>query len=405
MRISLLFVLGIIMGVTLVAVAADWPHFRGINGDAISTETGINKDWAATPPITSWRVPVADGGYSGPAVAGGIVYFIDYSRKSKEDVVRAIDLATGKDKWTVNYPDAVQENYGYNRSTPAIDDGMLYYINSAGDVYCLKQADGTLAWKKSLLADYGGQKLNFMFSMSPFIDGNKLIIVPGGPNKAVVALDKKTGETIWMGGGSDKAGYATPTVATINGVKQYVVITGANLIGVDAEKGTLLWSYPWPTQYDVNAPVPIIVGDSSIFITSGYNHGCALVDIKDGQATARWENKEIASRMTTPLLIGGLLYCTTESGNVVCLDPATGKALWKKPGFEQGGLLAVDGAVIVVDGKNGDVALTTMNKEGYALLGKTSPFVGASNCWAPPIFADGFLIVRSKAELVCIKLK
>ncbi len=405
MRISLLIVLGITMGVTLVAGAADWPHFRGTNGDAISTETGINKDWATTPPIPAWRVPVADGGYSGPAVAGGILYFVDYNKKSKEDVVRAIDMATGKDKWTANYPDAAQENYGYNRSTPAIDNGMLYYINSAGDVYCLKQADGSLVWQKSLIKDYGGQKPDFMFSMSPFIDGNKLIIVPGGPEKAVVALDKRTGETIWIGGGSDKAGYATPTVVTINGIKQYVVITGKNLIGVDAEKGTLLWSYPWPTQYDVNAPVPIIVGDSSIFITSGYNHGCALVDIKDGQATARWVNKEITSRMTTPLLIGGLIYCTTESGNVVCLDPTTGKALWKQPGFEQGGLLAVDGAVIVEDGKNGDVALTTMNKDGYTLLGKTSPFVGASNCWAPPIFADGCLIVRSKTELVCIKLK
>jgi len=402
MRLSLVITLGISLALPLIAGAADWPHFRGINGDAVSAETGINKDWVATPPATAWTIPVTDGGYSGPAVVGGIVYFVDH--KGKEDIVRAIDLATGVDKWKVNYPDSAPDNYGFSRSTPAIDNGMLYYITSAGDVFCLKQADGTLVWKKNCIADYGGVKINWFYSMSPFIDGNKLIIVPGGADKAVVALDKTTGETIWAGGGSDKAGYATPMAATINGKKQYLVLAATSLISVDADNGKLLWSYPWKTQYDVNSAVPIVIGDS-VFITSGYGRGCTLLDIKDGKATARWENKDMISQMNTPLLIEGLLYCTSDPGNLVCMDPATGKALWKQAGFEKGGLLAVDGTVIIVDGKSGSVTMATVSKEGYKELGKISPYTTGRDFWAPPVFADGNLLVRSKKELTCIKLK
>ncbi|MDH7569433.1 MAG: PQQ-binding-like beta-propeller repeat protein, partial [Armatimonadota bacterium] len=240
-------------------------------------------------------------------------------------------------------------------------------------------------------------------SASPLVDGNKVIVCPGGPGAAVVALDAKSGKTMWKGGGSDLPGYATPVPATLNGKRQYIVFTAYNLIGVDAANGRLLWSFPWKTQYDVNAATPVVIG-SSVFITSGYGRGCALVDLASGKPVKRWENREIQSHFNTPVYSGGFLYSTSDPNNLVCLDAKSGRAVWKQRGFEKGGLIGVDGALIVVDGAKGDVALVDMTPNGYKELGRVKP-LGGSQSWAPPVLADGKLLVRNKRFLACLALK
>ncbi|MBI3944869.1 MAG: PQQ-binding-like beta-propeller repeat protein [Armatimonadetes bacterium] len=398
-RIGMLVVLG--LAVPAGVFAADWARFRGPQADGISAERGINKAWGKKPPRTAWKVAMSDQGHAGPAVAAGRVYIVDH--QGTNDVVRALDLRTGKDVWRFSYPDPQPSNYGFARCTPTVTGGRVYTLSRFGLVHCLDAKTGKKIWSQDLVRAFRGKPPTWLYSASVLVDGNRVVVCPGGPGPAIVALDRSTGKVLWKGGGSDIAGYGMLAVATIGGKRQYVAFTGKSLIGVDPASGKTLWRFPWETRLDVNAAMPVVVG-SSVFITSNYGRGCALVDVSGGRAKARWENREIHSHFNTAVYSGGYLYSTSDPGYLVCLDAKTGRVAWKQRGFEKGGLVAVDGTLIVVDGAKGDVVMVSLTPSSYKELGRTKPLQGPG-CWAPPVVADGMLLVRDKQSLVCLSLK
>ena len=345
---------------------SDWPQFRGVKADGFSSEVGVNKDWTKKAPAVLWTVPMSDNGYSGPAVAAGVLYIIDH--QGKQDVLRALNLSNGKDLWNYKYDDTESANNGFARSTPTIDHENLYILSRLGLISCLEKTTGKLRWSRDIITDFQGRRPPWDLGMSPFIDGNKLILCPGGPNAAVVALDKTTGKTLWQGGGSDQPGYATPVVATLDGKRQYVIFTAYHLLGVDANNGKLLWQVDWITGSDVNAATPIVVGNK-IFITTDYNHGCALVAVNGSQAHIVWQNTEMQAHFSTPIYQDGYLYGTGEPGFLTCLEFNTGKARWKQAGFEKGGVLGVDGTLIAGCGSTGDIVMVKLTPERYQETG------------------------------------
>jgi len=395
-------VLGLLVCFSSIALqASDWPRFRGPDADGISKEKGINKDWKAKPPAELWRITLGDKGYAGPSVAAGKMFIIDH--EGENDVIRAVDVKTGKDVWTFKYVDTAKDNYGFARATPTYDAGKIYTLSRMGLLHCLDAEKGSKLWSHDLKADFGGKTGAWDYAASPLVDGNKLIVCVGGNNASVVALDKTTGKEIWRGGGSDQAGYSTPVLATIENKKQYLVFTGLAITGVDAESGALLWRFPWKTQYDVNASAPVQIGGNFVFISANYGHGCALVAIGGGGAKAVWENKEVQQHFNSAILVGEHLYTTSDPGALVCLNPRDGKPVWRQPGFEKGGLIGIDGTMIVVDGKAGDVVMVNITTKAYEELGRIKPLGGQS--WTAPIVADGKLYVRNKQYLVCLDLK
>jgi len=401
MNVRTILVVSALFGISASAFAADWPRFRGPKGDGISPEVGINKNWAQKKPETLWTAKMSDGGFAGPSVADGKVFIIDH--QGDNDVVRALELASGKQVWEATYAEPGKPDNGFSRSTPTFDNGKLYTISRFALVNCYDAATGKTIWTRNIKNDFNGQQPQWQWAMSPVIDGNAVILVPGGPNAAVVKLNKETGETIWAGGGSDKPGYATPVIATINGKKQYVIFTATNLIGVDSENGKLLWSFPWKTEYDVNAASPVPVGKDMVFITTNYGRGGALVRIAGNKAEAVWENKEIQSHFSTPVLIGSHLYGITDPGDIVCVDVKTGKSMWRQKGFQKGGVAAVDRTIIGLDGKDGDAVMFEARPDACKELGRFKPLGGQS--WTAPIVADGKLIVRNTQALACFDLK
>jgi outer membrane protein assembly factor BamB len=376
--------------------AADWPQFRGPNADGFAPDKNINKNWKSKPPKELWRISLGDDGYAGPSVAAGKLFILDH-QGGETDVVRAVNVATGKDAWTFPYQDGGKTEYGCARSTPIFDNGKLYTLGRVGNLFCLDAQDGKKIWSCNLKADFQGQTGQWDYAASPLVDDNKLIVCPGG-EASVLALDKNTGKEIWRCG-KDLAGYATPVIATLGGKRQYLIFAGKSLMGVSPD-GKLLWNFPWETSYDVNAAAPIAVKDF-VFISSGYNHGCALVNPNNGKPV--WTSKEIQAHFSSAVLSGGSIYGTGDPGNLVCLDPGTGKARWKHPGFEKGGLAGVDGVLIVMDGEHGDVVMVNMVPTGYQELGRIKPLDGRS--WTAPIISDGKLFVRNKQALVCLDLK
>jgi hypothetical protein len=142
-----------------------------------------------------------------------------------------------------------------------------------------------------------------------------------------------------------------------------------------------------------------------IFITSGYNHGSALIAIADGKPREVWANKLMASRMNTPVLVGGWVYGTSQPGYLSCLDPATGKEGWRQKGFAEGGVCAFGDRLVVRDDKSGDVVLVAADPKAYRELGRLKPFAKAGEAWAPPIIGGGLLAVRTKTELAVFDLR
>ncbi len=387
------------LSVQATLYAADWPRFRGPNADGLSPEMAINREWQQRPPKVLWQVPLGDSGYAGPSVSGGKLYIVDH--QGDQDVVRALDLNSGDEVWRYPYKDATKEYEGFSRCTPVVDGDKVYTLSRLGTLVCLYAATGKALWWRNIIADFGGRLPQWQMAVSPLIDGNRLIVCPGG-HKAVVALNKSTGGVLWMGGGSDPSGYATPVLATIGGKRQYVIFTGKSLIGVATNSGAVLWRFPWTTRFDVNAAAPIVIGNT-VLITSGYDHGGALVDINGKRATARWKNKEFQSKFSTPLLYQGHAYVTTERGFLICLDVATGQVRWRQPGFEWGGGVGVGDTLIVQNGRGGDVVMVRFSPESYQEVGRVRPLSGRS--WTAPIIAGGKLVVRNMQALACLDLK
>ncbi|MHB0935248.1 MAG: outer membrane protein assembly factor BamB family protein [Armatimonadota bacterium] len=384
----------------LQSFAADWPQFLGPNRTGFSPETGINKSWGAKAPKVLWQVPMGDRGYAGPSVAGNVLYVVDHA--GDQDIVRALSLTSGKKIWEYRYKDAAGNNYGFARSTPTVAGGKIYTVSRLGLVLCLDAKSGKKLWSRSLVKDLRGRKPIWDYSMSVLIDGKKAIVVPGASNGTVAALDAATGRTLWQGGGNDIPGYATPVIATINKVRQYVVFAGKSLIGVDPNSGKLLWSCPWVTSNDVNAAAPIVSGNQ-IFITSDYGKGCALVEVTGKTAKIKWQNRSIQSHFSTPVLSNGFLYSTSDPNKLVCMEFATGKVRWEQRGFEKGGLMAVDGVLLAFEGASGNLVMVKMAPDKYQELGRFRPLGGQS--WTAPIVANGKLIIRNQKTLACLALK
>ncbi|NPV47921.1 MAG: PQQ-binding-like beta-propeller repeat protein [Armatimonadetes bacterium] len=392
----------LLMGGLLLAnmgQAADWPRFGGPKGDFMAPDTGINQDWANRPPRVLWQTAMSDDGYAGPAVAGGKVYIIDH--RGAQDVVRAIDLTTGQDVWTFVYDDPGDPNYGFARSTPCIDEGLVYTLSRNGLLHALDAANGTRLWSRDLRADFQGQKPQWDYTASPIVDGDRLVVVAGGPEASVVTLNKKTGETIWAGGGTFETGYATPVIATINEVKQYIVFTAKALTGVSAADGALLWQIPWETSYGVNAALPIVDGNY-VFATSGYRFGGGVFQISPDGPQQVWFSKAMQAHFSSPIYYKGFIWGTTDPGDLICLAPRDGTVLWRQGGFEKGGIVIVDDVIIALSGASGEIIMAAASTEGYQELGRLQGLGGQS--WTAPIVADGKLIIRNKSALACLDL-
>ncbi|NLH98753.1 MAG: PQQ-binding-like beta-propeller repeat protein [Chthonomonadales bacterium] len=382
------------------AVGADWPRFRGPNADGISPETGIRKDWSVKPPALLWRLEMGDDGYAGPSVARGIVYIVDHS--GENDIVRALDLQTGKERWRYAYPESSRNVYGFARATPTVASGRVYTLSREGRLLCLDAGSGRLLWQVHLRDDLKGVAPMWGYAAPPLVDGDRLIVWPGGKQGAMAVIDAATGKELMRGGEDDTPGYGMPVIATLAGRRQYVMTVWKGFVGVDASDGKVLWRIPWETRDGTNVACPIVIGNS-VFITSSYDMGCALYDITAQGARERWRNKELRAHMNTPILWRGLIYGVGDPTHLVCLDPMTGTPRWKQPGFEKGGLVAVDGVLIGVNGSAGDVIMVKLNPERYEELGRFTPLGGQS--WSPPVVAQGKLLVRNRKALACLSLK
>lgn len=388
-----LFVLLITWAV--VSSGENWPTWRGPQRNGISRETAW--DPAALDPDAEivWQKSVG-WGHSSFAVRGGKLYTI--GNIDDQDIIYCLDAKTGDDLWQYKY-DCPKGNYGGPRSTPVLDGDNLYTLSRDGQVHCIDVANRKLKWKRNIVESEGIKIPTWGLASSAWIEGEMVLFNAGS---AGIALDKKTGETVWCGDPQNSS-YASPVVYDSGSKRCAAFFNGKEIVSVDVESGDLLWSFNWKTKYDVNAADPI-VSDGKMFISSGYGTGCCLLDITGSEPEVLWRNDNMRNHFNSCVLLDGKLYGidgNTGRGAVACLDFETGKEEWRHgKGYE--GLMAADGKLIVMDSK-GFLTIAEATPEAYREISSSQVLDRSAKNWTVPVLANGHIYCRnSKGDIVCV---
>jgi outer membrane protein assembly factor BamB len=404
-----LLTLPILLFVVGPAGAADWPGWRGPDRTAVSKETGLLKEWPKDGPPLAWKAIDLGGGYGTPAVAGGRIYLLG-DRGGSEYVV-ALDEKDGKKQWESKVGSVARVRYSGTRSTPTVAGDLLFALGSDGDLVCLKIAKGEEVWRKHLRKDFGGRYGMWAYAESPLVDGDRVIVTPGGRDNTIVALKKEDGTVIWKASIPDATGraggYSSAVVGEFGGTRQYAQFLGTAVAGVDAKDGKLLWQYTWSSRSNANIPTPVFQ-DGYVFITAGYGTGAALVRLTatDGRLKASevYVNRTLSNHHGGVVRIGDALYGTNNS-SLMCLDFKSGARKWQERSVGKGSIAAADG-YLYVRGENGPVALVEATPAGYKEKSRfTPPDRSRLKAWPHPVIANGKLYLRDQGVLLCYDIK
>jgi|GEM_PF-191773 len=392
-----------------------WAQWRGPRRDAISRETHLHLDWEANTPKVLWNKPIK-GGYSSVAIWNGKLYATD--RDGKNERVLCFDAETGDELWNYSYPnDYGGLEFGAGpRATPTVHDGKVYTVGATGTMLCLEAepADGKpkLLWRHDLMDEFDTEAPRWGVSCSPLIEGNLVIVMPGGPNGSVAAFDRLTGKLAWKALG-DVGGYSSPIAGNPGGVRQIICFTGEGLAGLDPKDGARLWYYPWVTTFEGNIATPIIAGNY-VFISSSYNKGCALLEIVNEAGKLRAEpvyvkaNKLMRNHHSTCVLHDGHLYgfdvnTNNNSAILKCVDLRTAEEKWADRSITKGTLLFADGR-LVIQTEDGKLVIVEATPEAFRKKGEFKAF-DSSQTWALPALAKGRLYIRDGHTLQCLDLR
>ena len=397
--------------------ASDWPQWRGPNRDGISSETGLLKQWPSEGPKLLWQVNDLGDGYSTPAVVGNRIYLMS-NRGLDNEFVQALSTQDGKVIWTTRVGNVGNPNqnppYPKARSTPTVDGDLIYALGSDGDLACLEAKTGKIRWQKSIRKEFGGEPGEWAYSESPLVDGDVVVVTPGGAQATIVALNKKTGAVIWKSAvpGGDAAGYASAIMVQAAGRKQYVQFLSKGLVGVDAKTGQFLWRYAEVAKGPAQMWTPNARGESVYAAANGVGGG--LVRLKaDGTAEQVYFQRGLPNGVGGAVLIGDYLYGSEVGQKLVAVEFATGKVKWQSESIGWSSVAYADG-LLYLHGVNGDVALVEATPEAYRIKGRFTPSAQPEHkkvgpfpegAFSYPVIANGRLYIRDLGTLWVYNIK
>ncbi|MFQ3594222.1 MAG: PQQ-binding-like beta-propeller repeat protein [Gemmataceae bacterium] len=392
-------------------LAADWPQWRGPNRDSI-----IQADpWPErlTHLEKSWRVAL-DKGYPGPIVSKDRVWVAE-TRQAKDEVVRCLDRATGKQLWETAWPGSMtvpffaRANGSWIRSTPAFDGESLYVAGMRDVLVCLDAATGKVRWRVDFMERYNSPLPAFGFVSSPLVDGDAVYVQAGS---SALKLNKKTGETIWRTlkdeGGMFGSAFSSPTFATLAGKRQLLVQTRSTLAGIEPEDGSVLWGQKIPAMRGMNILTPTVYGES--VFTSAYGAKTYLFNIhRDStdspkmKVTESW-NISMEGYMSSPVVIGKHAYLHLRNQRVACVHLETGKTTWttSKTYGKYWSMIANRDKILALD-ERGILYLLKANPERFELLDEKK--VSDQECWGHLAISGNELFIRELQGISAWKWK
>ena len=384
----------------------DWPQWRGPERNGISKETGLLKEWPRAGPPLAWSASMLGAGYGSVAVVGTRVWV--QGMRNNQSVVTSLNRADGKVAWVRIIGPAAENDRGSGpRGTPSVDGDRLYALTENGDLACLRVADGSVVWQRNILKEFGGNNIGWLISESPLVDGDLVIVTPGGRSNGMVALDKMSGKTVWttkeLG---DDAGYASPIAADVQGVRTVMTLTSKAAVGVRVSDGKLMWRYTPVANTTANITTPVY-SDNKVFVTSAYGTGGALLGLRasgqDVKAQEIYFTRDMQNHHGGVVLVNGYLYGFNNS-ILTSLEFTTGKMMWRDRSVGKGSIAYADGNLYLLSEDN-VVGLAEATPTGYREKGRFTIADQGLPSWSHPAVSGGRLFIRNQGTLAAYDVR
>lgn len=420
--------------------AADWPQSQGPDGTGISSETGLARKWPASGPRALWTRAVSSG-FAGAAIRAGRVYALDRP-DNRQEALLCLDLQTGAEYWRMAFEAPGRFPFPGARTVPAVDPEFVYIQSPNGLLQCIRLETRKPVWSQNIVRTFQDSHLPWELVRSvpkwgitqhPTLAGDKAIVAPYAVNAGVVALDRRTGATLWRSSdiGLNVFCHTTPLVTTLCGVTQVVTVANSHgkanppalLTGLSIETGRILWQMETWRRYNVPIPQPVRIATNRLFVSGGYTIGCFVIELRPSASPdAPWkvsyvfrDNRAVTSFVQNPVFYGGHLYaqsCDTlhqqEQNGLTCVTP-DGQTRWKtgpKQIFYGGGFLIADRMIYAVDATTGDLVLADATPDRYNELARARVLDTAGEyLWAPLALSDGKLVLRDLTHLKCLDVR
>jgi outer membrane protein assembly factor BamB len=398
LRRLLLCIIALAVIGTHTALGADWYRYRGPALNGISSETEWSEAWGKKGPAILWKQNVGTG-LSGVVVSNNRAYTIGNSENV--DTVHCLDATTGKSIWHYDYecPTDPNEFEGGPTSTPTIDGEVVFTLSRLGDLHCFNKASGALVWRRDVARLAKVRAPGWGFAGSPLVVGDLLLINAGD---AGVAVKKQSGDLVWSS--ADKsAGYSSMVPIKLGEKDAVVFGSGRSYVCVEVKSGAELWRQRWVTTFGCNAADPILIGDY-VFVSSGYNRGCALLKPSEKAVEVVWENKEMQNQISSCVLIDGFLYgihgSTEKGAELRCMEALTGEVKWIEPPLHAGAISAAGNRLIILT-NDGELVVANASPTGFSVSARHPVIKG--RCWTAPVLSKGKIYCRSaEGEIVCL---
>jgi outer membrane protein assembly factor BamB len=398
--------------------AAAWPQYRGPNGDG-TVATSLGKGWGNSGPKKIWSADVTQG-FSSISTDGKLATTL-MTREVEgvpSEVCVAMDAATGKELWAATLQPARYDGGGDSgekgnnggdgpRSTPSLAGNSVYAITADLKVFCMDAKNGKVQWSKDMVKDFGGKVIKWQNAASPIIENGLCIVGGGGSGQAFVAFDAKSGEVKWKTG-SETITHATPTMATIHGVRQVIFFTTSGLTALNPTDGAVLWQQKYP--FKTSTAASPVVWEDVVYCSAGYGVGGGAFKITKSGTTFsseeiwRTEGKN-SNHWSTPVVKDGYLYGMFSfknygTGPLCCVDIRTGEEKWSQEGFGAGNAVLAGNQILALSDR-GELVIVDAKPDGYKEVSRADVLDG--KCWSTPTMANGKIFARSTTQAACFQ--
>jgi outer membrane protein assembly factor BamB len=399
---------------SILAVAADWPQFRGPGGQGVAQAKNLPASWSDTENL-QWKTGLPGPGASSPIVVGKRVIVTCYSGygldgREPGDMqnlrlhVICVDHDTGKVLWDTELKPVLPEtqkvrDHGYAAATPACDGEYVYTFFGKSGVAKL-DLNGKKIWQKQVGSGLHG----WGSGTSPVLYRNLVIVNASVESRSLVALDKASGEQVWRAGGMN-ASWNTPHLVALPGGKQELVVSVKDrVLAYDPATGKQLWSCEGIHDY----VCPSIVSDKGVVYAIGGRRSQAVAIKAGGSGDVTGSHQlwraDVGANVSSPVVVDGHLYWVSDRNQTAyCLSTKDGNVVYaERVGQPYASTVAADGKLYVVFRQGGAVVLPA--KPEFKVLSRNRFSDRSIFDGSPAVSADR-IFLRSDQFLYCIAKK
>ena len=393
------------LSICFAQTTAQW---RGANRDGQYTETQLLKTWPENGPSMLWSNDSIGDGYGSVAIDNNRI-FVNGEIDSISQVFAF--NTNGKLLWkTPNGKEFIGSGFTNKfagaRSTPTVTGDLVYACSGIGRIICLDVKTGKEKWAVDMLKQFGGIMGGFGYSESLLLDGDKLFCFPGGTEKNAVALNRFTGEAIWVSKVlGDTISYCSPMLIKLPTRNVVVNMTNYYIFGLDAATGELLWSHKQEKverKQQCNTP---IFADGYIYYLAGDGNGAVKLELSvDGKTIKEiWRYSNVKNNFNGFVKMGNFLFAAEKAQKMKCIDSKTG-IIADSAKIGNGVVIAADGMLYFYSDK-GDINLIQINDSKMNVTGKLKITKGTKEHFAHLAISKGVLYVRHGKSLMAYDIK